>query len=361
MPYNFSKGLGGGAGGAATGATIGSAIFPGVGTAVGAGVGLLTGILSGIEKDPEKEKAKSAFKSQKEADKYFGKFGRYPAGYEGAPLYKNAKQANAALKAQQQAEKYFKKFGKYPAGYVQPGFNINSAPAEQPATAAAAAAGATTPGIEGGYQTSPNLYSPEQQNVLNYLLSQGKTQLENPYGGFEPIEQQARSKFQSESLPSIAERFSALGGSDTRYSSDLTGSLAGAQSEFDQGIAALRAQYGLENQGRALDLLRMGLTPQTEQHYFPAQPPLPQVPSTGERTLEAGTGLLSNYLQGGGDFGISQILSDRKAKKQQETLVNQILNKNKIGTANYRQPINSKQSINNFARLLAYKRLQKVI
>jgi len=328
MPYDTSQGVGGGLGGAATGAAVGSAIFPGIGTAIGAGIGGLAGLLSGIRRDPEKKKAKAALKAQKKADKYYRKFGRYPAGYVDPST-------------------------------VQVPSPTDQSTAGQPATAGAP--GATTLGTEGGYQTSPNLYSPEQQNVLNYLLSQGKSQLENPYGGFEPIEQQARSKFQSESLPSIAERFSALGGSDTRYSSDLTGSLAGAQSEFDQGIAALRAQYGLENQGRALDLLRMGLTPQTEQHYFPAQPPLPQMPSTGERTLETGAGLLGGYLQGGGDFGISQILANRKAKKQQEAVVNQILNKNRTGSLvdARTKGTGRKPSINTFANLIALKRLQK--
>ncbi len=222
-----------------------------------------------------------------------------------------------------------------------------------------------TGSTEAGFQQSPNKYSPEQQQILNYLLAQGKSRLENPNVGFEPIEEEARSKFQSESLPSIAERFSALGGSDTSGSSDLIGMLGGAQSEFDQGIASLKAQYGLQNQDRALNLLQLGLTPQSELAYFQGQPPLPGVPSTGSRLFEAGAGALGNYFAGGGDFGIGGALGrmrEKRAQKQEkQSLASKILNKGRLSTLAGGGKLSSNPSsskINAFANAIALKRLQ---
>jgi hypothetical protein len=151
-----------------------------------------------------------------------------------------------------------------------------------------------------GFQQSPNKFSPEQQAALNALLAQGQTNLANPTAGFEPIETAARSKFQRESIPSLAERFTALGGSDTRGSSDFAGMLGGAQSEFDQGLAALKAQYGQQGQQNALNMLQLGLTPQNEQ-------------TLGGQIVETGGNLLSQYLAGGGNFGLGQ---NKKAQEQ---------------------------------------------
>src|SRR5438093_13228838 len=53
--------------------------------------------------------------------------------------------------------------------------------------------------------------SPEQlgwQSETGNIAMQG---LRNPYEGFQPIEQQARNKFQTSTIPSIAERFSSMG------------------------------------------------------------------------------------------------------------------------------------------------------
>lgn len=158
-----------------------------------------------------------------------------------------------------------------------------------------------------GFQQSPNKFSPQQQEALNALLAQGQNGLANPTAGFEPIESSARSKFQRESIPGLAERFTALGGSDTRGSSDFAGMLGGAQSEFDQGLAALKAQYGQQGQQNALNMLQLGLTPQNEQIYFGA------APSLGGQLFETGGNLLGQYLAGGGNFGMGQ---NKKAQEQ---------------------------------------------
>lgn len=146
------------------------------------------------------------------------------------------------------------------------------------------------------YGQTPNRFSPEQQGALSSLLKQGQTGLQNPTAGFEPIEQQARSKFQRETIPGLAERFTYMGGSDTRGSSDFAGMLGGAQSEFDQGLAALKAQYGQQGQQNALQMLQAGLQPQNEQIYFG------QSPDVGGGLLEAGGNIFGNVAAAGG-FG----------------------------------------------------------
>lgn len=152
-------------------------------------------------------------------------------------------------------------------------------------------AGLLTGGFSGndsGYEESPNKFSPEQQKTLQLLLQQGTAGVmgqQTP--GFKPIEDYARSKFQRESIPGLAERFTSLGGSDTRNSSDFAGMLSGAQSEFDQGIAALRSQTALQQ-------LQLGLNPQTEQIYFG------RGPSAGHQLLETAGSLAGKYLENGG-------------------------------------------------------------
>ncbi len=152
-------------------------------------------------------------------------------------------------------------------------------------------------GDQGGFKEGPNKFNPDQQKALKSILQQGQSNLQNPYQGFEPIEQKARTQFQSQSLPGLAERFTTLGGSDTRGSSDFAGMLSGAQSEFDQGLAALRAQYGQQNQDTALRQLELGLTPQTEHYYTGSQS------GTGQQLFQTGSSALGNYFSGGGSFG----------------------------------------------------------
>jgi hypothetical protein len=168
-------------------------------------------------------------------------------------------------------------------------------------------------GGPGEYKQSPNKFNPQQQSALNNLLQQGQQGLQNPTAGFEPIEQQAQRRFKSQSLPGLAERFTALGGSDTRGSSDFAGMLGGAQSDFDLGLAALKSQYGMQNQQNALSLLQTGLTPQTDQYYEPGNG------GVGPQLLNAGTNAASNYF-GAQAFGNQnqggQISVDRNKLQQ---------------------------------------------
>lgn len=90
---------------------------------------------------------------------------------------------------------------------------------------------------------------------------------------FAPIAQQARTNFQSQTAPSIAERFAALGGSGTRGSSGINSALAGAGANLEQSLASLQSQYGLAQQGQQNQLLQtlLGFSaqPSYENIYFP--------------------------------------------------------------------------------------------
>lgn len=182
---------------------------------------------------------------------------------------------------------------------------------------------------QSGFKEAPSSRNPQQLSGMNALVQSGLAGLNAPmqqqdiYEGFEPIGRSLINKFQSQSIPQLAERFTELGGSETRGSSDLLGQLSGAQSEFDQGLAALMAQYGLQNRQQqvqesqfnrqhALQQLQLGLQPTKEHVYFsapqqfpPAQP-APAQPGIGSQLLQIGGTALGSYLSGGGTFGFGQ-------------------------------------------------------
>lgn len=118
-------------------------------------------------------------------------------------------------------------------------------------------------------------FTPEQQNVLNQLLGQAASGLQNqkPFD-FAPIEQEARTKFKTETIPSIAERFTAMGSGPR--SSNYLSSLGSAGSSLEQSLASLKSNVGLQQQSQQQNLLQnllqLGLTPQFETGYTPRSP-----------------------------------------------------------------------------------------
>ena len=106
-------------------------------------------------------------------------------------------------------------------------------------------------------------FNPQQQSALQSLLGLGQQNIQNPYRGFEPIAQQARTQFQQNTVPTLAERFTSLG--SNQISSPAFASQLGQQGAgLEQGLAALRSQYGMQNQAQGLQQLQQGLTPQME-------------------------------------------------------------------------------------------------
>jgi hypothetical protein len=130
--------------------------------------------------------------------------------------------------------------------------------------------------------------TPQGMEALQQLLSGGMQGLQNPQAGFAPIEQQAVENFNTRTIPGIAERFSSLG-SGSQRSSAFQGANTSASQGLERQLAAMKAQYGLENRQGLLKQLQLGLSPQFQTEHNPAQPGFLQ---------NLGTSLLGPGLQG---------------------------------------------------------------
>jgi len=164
-------------------------------------------------------------------------------------------------------------------------------------------------GSKGKFKQTPNKFSPQQQNVLNMLLQQGQQGLQNPLTGFGDVESYAKNQFHGSIVPSIAERFTSLGGAGTGANSGFQGALGSAGAGLASELAALRQQYGTQNQQNSLQLLQLGLEPQTENYYQSGEA------GVGPQLLTAGAGAASNYFgqkaladqMGGGQLNNNQL------------------------------------------------------
>lgn len=116
------------------------------------------------------------------------------------------------------------------------------------------------------------LLNPRQQNLQGQSISQIQNILGNLQPGLtgqfgsSPIAQQAKNRFQTQTIPMLAERFQSLGGNGTRSSSGLFGTLEKAGSAFDTDLAAL--EQGNQNQLLQL-LLGFAQRPSYENIHFP--------------------------------------------------------------------------------------------
>ena len=128
-------------------------------------------------------------------------------------------------------------------------------------------------GKEGQVLKVPNkmqkneIYDKDQLDTQKYLLEKGKSNLENPYAGFDPIRQQAVNQFNQKTVPGIAERFTSMGNnslSSPSFASQLGESGAGLNS----ALAAMQAEYGQRNQNTGMQQLQYGLNPR---HQFSPQ------------------------------------------------------------------------------------------
>jgi len=101
-------------------------------------------------------------------------------------------------------------------------------------------------------------YTEEQDDVLNQLLQQGQQNMD-----FSGVEDLARKRFSEDTIPSIAERFTSMGGG--QRSSAFESSLGRAGSDLEALLAALKPQFGQQQ-------LQMGLQPRFDTRQTPAQP-----------------------------------------------------------------------------------------
>lgn len=127
-----------------------------------------------------------------------------------------------------------------------------------------------------GYLVGSNPYTPGAQSALDFLLQSGQSGLQGlPQGGFDfaPIAQQARTQFNTETIPTLAERFTALGSG--QRSSAFESALGRAGAGLEENLAALKAQYDYNNfqnqQQHYLNRILGGIQPQYQQTFIPPQ------------------------------------------------------------------------------------------
>ena len=127
----------------------------------------------------------------------------------------------------------------------------------------------------------------------------------DPSQGFQPIADQAMSRFRSEIVPSLAERFTGLG-TGARRSSAYTGALGQAGAGLASDLASQQAQYGSQRMSGLAQLLGLGMQPQFENVHRTESPGALQM--MGGPLLKAGLGGLG---------GAAEMYSSREAQEGQ--------------------------------------------
>ena len=137
-------------------------------------------------------------------------------------------------------------------------------------------------------------FDPQRQQAFNQILSSVLPQIlsgQLPMQGFEPIAEREVQRFQQETVPSLAERFTGMG---AQRSSGFQEALARGGTRLGTDLAAMGSQFGLQRQSQLMQLLGMGLTPQEEIGYFRGQPGFMQglAPGIGQGIGQAIPGAL---------------------------------------------------------------------
>ena len=143
-------------------------------------------------------------------------------------------------------------------------------------------------------QFSP--YSKDIQGLLNSNLMQGLQGM-NRFD-FAPIEQAARTQFNTKTIPSLAERFTSMGEGAQR-SSAFQGALGQAGAGLEEQLAAMKQNYNLQQQNQLMNML--GLS-RMENMYQPSQPGF--LESMAGPLARLGMGLGGSYL--GSHMGMGQ-------------------------------------------------------
>lgn len=127
-------------------------------------------------------------------------------------------------------------------------------------------------GNPAGYQQSTP-YADWQIPHFQQAAQMGLQNIQNPYNGFEPIENLARSNFQNKTIPTLAHRFASMG--DAALSSPVYHDInSQAGKDLELGLAALRAEYGMQNQNNGLRMLQFGNTPLYQNQWTEGSPGL---------------------------------------------------------------------------------------
>lgn len=120
----------------------------------------------------------------------------------------------------------------------------------------------TTELPSGGYMHQFPAQTPQAMQMLQMILSQGMQGLQGmPKPQFGPIAEKYEQNYRN-SMPSISERFAALGGEGVNSSSGYKSAMAGAEAGLHQQLAGMEQQFNQQNMAQLLQMLGLGLTPQ---------------------------------------------------------------------------------------------------
>jgi hypothetical protein len=108
--------------------------------------------------------------------------------------------------------------------------------------------------------------TPGQKQSSDFSRMFGQNQLQNPYSGFDAIQNNALNNFYGQGTNSLAERFSGSG-SNAISSPDFGRQWVGARNDLLSNLAAQQSQYGQQNQMTGLKALQLGQQPQFENYY----------------------------------------------------------------------------------------------
>lgn len=159
-----------------------------------------------------------------------------------------------------------------------------------------------------GYFASNPTQTPQQLEANNSLISQIMPLLQQiqggqgRYAGFEPIEQENRNRWNNEVMPSIAQNFVNMTGDSQFGGGGYAGQLGKAYNQSAVGLGALKAQYGLQNQGQQQQLLSLLMNslqqPQFQTNYIDPTKGILESPVVG-RLIGGGIGAAAGGLFGG--------------------------------------------------------------
>ena len=86
-----------------------------------------------------------------------------------------------------------------------------------------------------------SLYSEEQGSFMDQLMRQGMEDVDST-----GIEDLARKRFSEDTIPSLAERFTSMGGEGGQRSSGFESSIGRARADLEAQLAALGQQGGMQ-------------------------------------------------------------------------------------------------------------------
>jgi hypothetical protein len=159
-----------------------------------------------------------------------------------------------------------------------------------------------------GKWTKKSLLTPEQRQMSEWARTQGQHQIQNPTQGFEPISQHAQNVFKQQTVPSLAERFTSLGSGSALSSPAFNAQLGQAGQGLSESLAAMMAQYGLQQQNLGQGLMGMGMWPEYENVYK----------AGGPSFLSGTLGGLSSGLGSMANGGFGNYFNSMMQPKQQQ-------------------------------------------